>query len=40
MNGVRKMDETTLKPAHEIARLNPVRFPNESAAYRKARMRF
>jgi predicted dithiol-disulfide oxidoreductase (DUF899 family) len=31
------MDETTLKPAHEIARINPVRFPNESAAYRKAR---
>jgi predicted dithiol-disulfide oxidoreductase (DUF899 family) len=31
------MDAPTLKPAHEIARGNPVRFPNESAAYRQAR---
>jgi predicted dithiol-disulfide oxidoreductase (DUF899 family) len=31
------MDAPTLKPAHEIARANPVRFPNESAAYRQAR---
>jgi predicted dithiol-disulfide oxidoreductase (DUF899 family) len=31
------MDAPALKPAHEIARANPVRFPNESAAYRGAR---
>ena len=31
------MDATTLKPAQQIARDNPVRFPNESAAYRAAR---
>jgi predicted dithiol-disulfide oxidoreductase (DUF899 family) len=31
------MDVATLKPANEIARANPVRFPNESAAYRQAR---
>jgi predicted dithiol-disulfide oxidoreductase (DUF899 family) len=31
------MDAPTLKPANEIARANPVRFPNESAAYRQAR---
>lgn len=31
------MDAPTLKPAQEIARANPVRFPNESAAYRQAR---
>jgi hypothetical protein len=31
------MDAPTLKPANEIARANPVRFPNESAAYRQER---
>jgi predicted dithiol-disulfide oxidoreductase (DUF899 family) len=31
------MDAPALKPAHEIARANPVRFPNETAAYRRAR---
>ena len=31
------MDAPILKPAHEIARANPVRFPNESAAHRQAR---
>jgi predicted dithiol-disulfide oxidoreductase (DUF899 family) len=31
------MDALTLKPAQEIACANPVRFPNESAAYRQAR---
>jgi predicted dithiol-disulfide oxidoreductase (DUF899 family) len=31
------MDAPALKPAHEIARANPVQFPNESAAYRQAR---
>jgi len=27
----------TLAPAEELARDNPVRIPNESAAYRRAR---
>lgn len=31
------MDTRTLKPAMELARLNGVRFPNESPAYRAAR---
>ena len=36
-NGGRIMDTSTLKPAQEIARANPVRFPNESAEYRRVR---
>jgi predicted dithiol-disulfide oxidoreductase (DUF899 family) len=28
---------TTLKPAAELAQMNPTRFPNESAEYRRAR---
>jgi predicted dithiol-disulfide oxidoreductase (DUF899 family) len=31
------MDSSILKPASELARSNKIRFPNESAEYRKAR---
>ena len=31
------MSSSTLKPASELARGNSVRFPNESAEYRRAR---
>jgi predicted dithiol-disulfide oxidoreductase (DUF899 family) len=31
------MDSSTLKPATELARTNTVRYPNESAEYRRAR---
>ena len=31
------MSSSTLKPAAELARTNGVRFPNESAEYRRAR---
>ena len=31
------MDSSTLKPASELVRANKVRFPNESADYRRAR---
>lgn len=31
------MSETSLRPAGELARLDPRHFPNESAAYREAR---
>src|ERR1700712_1198122 len=36
-NGGHAMSSSALKPASELARASDVRFPNESAEYRRAR---
>jgi predicted dithiol-disulfide oxidoreductase (DUF899 family) len=36
-SSLKSASRSTLKPAAELARTNPVRFPNESAEYRRAR---